>query len=99
MVRHQEGAPIGTDDLDGIADLEVTHVVGSHASDCRSGVIVSNAFYGERDVVVVRTFAIAWTRHGVQTHIVRLAIRVDSGRDDPDALTLEHRECGGAKIE
>ena len=99
MVGHQKAAAKGADHLHAVAGFQITQIVGSHAFDGLTLVVLHHTLDGEREVVVTRTFAVAWTGDGILTGMVRLAVGVHARRDDAHRLPFQHRKRQAAKVE
>ena len=99
MVGHQKAAAKGADHLHAVAGFQITQIVGSHAFDGLTLVVLHHTLDGEREVVVTRTFTVAWAGDGILTGMVRLAVGVHARRDDAHRLPFQHRKRQAAKVE
>ena len=84
VVRHQEALAERANHLHAVALQIDTHVVRCDATNRLAVVVFGDALYRERNVVVVRTLAIARAGDGVLPRVVRPAMGIGAGRDDAD---------------
>ena len=99
MVRHQEAATEGPDDLHRVANFQITHVVGRNPAHRLATVVFQHAFDGQREVVVARALTIARAGNRVLARMVGAAVFIEAGWQDGNALAFQHRERHAAKVQ
>src|SRR5262249_30474261 len=99
MIRHQKARAEGADDPHLCSFLKITQVIRRDAGNRIAVVVVGHALYGERDVVVARSLALARTRDRIEANVMWLAIRIGAGRNYADRLTLENGKRNRAEVE
>src|SRR5947209_19788893 len=84
MVGHQERCAIRADHPYPISLLKIAKIVGAYPVNRLAFAILGNPADSEGNVVVVRPFSITRAGHRVETNVVRLALRINSRRNDYD---------------